>query len=137
MRRASPAVRHLTPLALAAFTAVGGWAACARPAVRAHLAAAHAHFAATHAHLAAAHQVMHAAVHHRPAPPRPAAPRPPDDWAECPVMAMNGGSCFGAARAEGVDFAPELTRRQAPQYPRGPDVRDRLPGDRPFHPPRA
>jgi len=127
MPRASAALRALTALVLLASTAVGGGAAaCIRGGAAGAADAMHAH-----------HAMAHGSMHHHPAPrPAPGAPVPRHDGDGCPAMAMNGGSCLGAAAAVRAAPAVLLAAAIAGDLP-ADGVRDRLPPDAPFHPPRG
>ena len=125
--RVSAAARMLAALALLVSWTTGGWAAaCARPSG-----------ATAAAHAMAMHHPMHGAMHHH----APAAPRPDrhrgGEMPECPLLAMNGGSCLGAAHLPAIVSAAASALAADHGYPPADGVRDRLIAISVFHPPRA
>lgn len=124
--RASAAVRVLIALSLLVSWTTAGWAAACARAPEAN--AAHA------VHAMAMHHGMHAAMHH-PAPPPQRTPRGGDT--ECPLLALGGGSCIGAAHLPAVVSAPAAAFARADGYPPDAGVRDRLLAVSLFHPPKA
>lgn len=114
----------LTLLLMAAWT-TGGWAAaCAQPA------------ASPSAQHAMAHHGMHAGMHHHPRP-APSRPAPSGETPECPVMAMNGGSCLGAAQVPSVAAAPADAAPDRDAFAAADPIRDRLLPFSHFRPPEA
>jgi hypothetical protein len=84
------------------------------------------------------HGAMRHHAAHRPAPPRPEHRTPGGgDGPECPLLAMNGGSCLGAAHLPAVASAPAGAFAASDGYPPVDGVRDRLLAISLFHPPRA
>jgi hypothetical protein len=117
--------RLLLALSLMVSWTTGGWAAaCAQSAAP----AAQPH--------ATAHHAMHGGMHHhpRPAPQRPA---PHGEMPDCPVMAMNGGSCLGAAHVPTIASAPAEAAFDAAGYLPADAIRDRLLAFTHFRPPEA
>ncbi|HSU15422.1 hypothetical protein [Longimicrobium sp.] len=123
--RVSAAARLLAAVALLVSWTTAGWAAaCARPS---------APGAGMHA------MGMHHAMHHQPAPPGPERHRAPrgGETPECPLLAMNGGSCLGAAHLPAIVSAPASALAPDAGYPPADGVRDRLIAISVFHPPRT
>ncbi|HEU4562332.1 MAG TPA: hypothetical protein VFS20_31165 [Longimicrobium sp.] len=124
--RIRPFARLLLALSLMVAWTTSGWAAaCAkRPD-------------AAPAHAMAGHAAHHGAMHHHP---RPASePSRPDrgEMPECPLLAMNGGTCTGVAQlptAAGNAAAPSTDLRG---YPPVEPIRDRLLALSVFRPPEA
>src|SRR5215218_953364 len=117
--------RLLLALSLMVSWTTGGWAAaCAQPAAP----AAQPH--------AMAHHAVHGGMHHHP---RPAPQRrvPHGEMPECPVMAMNGGSCLGAAHVPTIASAHAEASFDAAAYPAADAIRDRLLPFSHFRPPEA
>jgi hypothetical protein len=82
------------------------------------------------------HHAMHGAIHHHTAPHRPDRPRgggAPD----CPLLAMNGGGCIGAAHLPAIIPITTPFLATADGYPPADGVRDQLLTEPHFHPPRA
>ena len=77
------------------------------------------------------HHDHHAPEHHPPAP------EPRQEQPECPVLAMSGGGCVGAADAATLGLSLPHTRTAADAYPPAAGVHDRLLAEALFHPPRA
>lgn len=126
MVRIPVAVRLLATVLLLVSTTAGGWmAACARPGA----AADAAPDPSLHA--------MHGGMHHHAPEHHPAAPEPRREQTECPVLAMNGGGCIGAADAATLGLSLPHTRTAADAYPPAAGVHDRLLADALFRPPRA
>jgi len=129
------AAHLLLALSLMVAWTTGGWAAaCAQPAAP-----------ATQPHAMAGHAMpghaMHGGMHHhpRPAPDGPAPERraPRAEMPECPLMAMNGGSCVGAAQVPALAAAPAaMPAGDAPYLP-ADAIRDRLLPLAHFRPPEA
>ena len=127
MPRVYAAARVLAALALLFSSTTAGWAAaCARAPETPPAQAMHAlhHGAMQH----------HAADH--PAPPRPEH-RSGGDGPECPLLAMNGGSCLGAAHLPAIASAPAGAFAGSDGYPPARGVRDRLLAISLVHPPKA
>jgi hypothetical protein len=117
--------RLLISLSLMVAWTAGGWAAgCAQPPPPA---------SASHA---MAHHGMHAGMHHHPRP-SPSRPAPRGEMPECPVMAMNGGSCLGAAQVPTVVAAPGEAPLDAAAFVPPDPIRDRLLPFSHFRPPEA
>jgi hypothetical protein len=117
--------RLLLALSLMVSWTAGAWAAaCASPV------------AAAHQPRAMAHHAMHAGMLHRrrPAPGRPA---PRGDTPECPVMAINGGSCLAAAQVPAVAAAHADAPAGDARYVAADGIRDRLLPLAHFRPPEA
>ena len=116
--------RLLLTLSLMVAWTTGGWAAaCAQSA-----APADPH--------AMAHHGMHGGMHHHPRPV-PSRPAPRGETPECPVMAMNGGSCLGAAQVPAIAAAPGEAPLDAAAYLPADGIRDRLLPLSHFRPPEA
>ena len=129
MPRVFAAARVLAALVLLVSWTTAGWAAdCARPDNAVTETAMHAMM----------HHVAHGAMMHHPPPP-PSAPHHPrgGDRPECPLLAMNGGSCLGAAQAPAALSASSPTLAAADAYPPADGVLDSLLPFSFFHPPRA
>ncbi|HEX8905978.1 MAG TPA: hypothetical protein VF771_14110 [Longimicrobiaceae bacterium] len=126
MPRLAAAVRMLAALALLVSWTTAGWAAaCVRAPEQATVPAAHAMM----------HHGGHGAMHH-PAPrPEPRAPQ--GDGPGCPLLAMSGGSCLGAAQLPAVVSAPAAAFADGDGYPPAAGVRDLLLPVSLFHPPRG
>ncbi|HET7462645.1 MAG TPA: hypothetical protein VFJ82_15430 [Longimicrobium sp.] len=117
--------RLLLTLSLMVAWTTGGWAAaCAQPA------------SSASAPRAMAHHGMHAAMHHHPRP-APSRPAPRGEMPECPVMAMNGGSCLGAAQVPAIIAAPAGAPLDAGTHVSLDTIRDRLLPHAHFRPPEA
>lgn len=128
MPRAFAAARALAALVLLVSWTTAGWTAgCARPDRAAPETAMHAMM----------HHGVHQAMHHSAPPPR--APHHPrgGDRPECPLLAMNGGSCLGAAQAPAAFPASSPALAATDAYPPADGVLDRLLPFSFFHPPRA
>jgi hypothetical protein len=127
MPRVFAAARVLAALVLLVSWTTAGWAAdCARRDEAAPETAMHAMM----------HHGAHQAMHH-PSPPR--APHHPrgGDRPECPLLAMNGGSCLGAAQAPAAFSASSPSLASADAYPSADGVLDSLLPFSFFHPPRT
>lgn len=124
MPRLSAAVRVLAALCLLVSWTTAGWAAACVPASDA-------------APAWAMHAMMHHGAMHHPAAPRPEhrAPRG-GDGPECPLLAMNGGSCLGAAHLPAIVSAPAAGFAASDGYPPADGLRDRLLAISLFHPPK-
>jgi len=83
----------------------------------------------------AMHHPLHGGMHH-PAPEHHRAPRG-GERPDCPLLAMNGGSCLGAAHLPAIVSAPASSLAASDGYPPAAGVRDRLMAIFVFHPPRA
>lgn len=130
--RVSAFARTLAALVLLVSWTAGGWAAACASAPPA---------PEPHAHALAIHHPMHGAMHHRvptpsPSPEHHRAPRG-GERPDCPLLAMNGGSCLGAAHLPVTVSAPASSLAASDGYPPAAGVRDRLMAISVFHPPRA
>lgn len=129
MPRVFAAARALAALVLLVSWTTAGWAAdCARPDRAAPETAMHAMM----------HHGAHAAMRHPAAPP-PRAPHHPrgGDRPECPLLAMNGGSCLGAAQAPAAIAAASPVPLEVDAYPPADGVLEPLLPFSFFHPPRG
>lgn len=125
MPRVSAAARAIFALVLLLSTSTAGWAAaCARAPES---PSPHAMHAGMH----------HGAMHHSaPTAPEQRVPRG-GDGPECPLLAMTGGSCIGAAHLPSIVSAPTALVGAGDGYPPAAAVRDRLLAASLFHPPKA
>lgn len=122
--RISAVARTLAALALLVSWTTGGWAAACASAPE------------PHAHGMAMHHPMHGGMMHHPMPEHRRAPRG-GEAPGCPLLAMNGGSCLGAAQLPAIVSAPASSLAASDGYPPAEGVRDRLIAISLFHPPRA
>ena len=126
MPRVSAAARVLLALVLVLSTSTAGWAAaCARAPESPH----------PHAMHAGMHHGGHAMHHSAPPAPERRVPRG-GNAPGCPLLAMTGGSCIGAAHLPAVVSAPASAIGGDDGYPPAAAVRDRLLAASLFHPPR-
>ncbi|HET7234141.1 MAG TPA: hypothetical protein VFJ16_29275 [Longimicrobium sp.] len=116
--------RLLIAVSLMVAWTTGGWAAaCAQKAAPAHQAHA-------------AHHGMHGGMHHHPAPaPEKSAPR--GEMPDCPMLAMNGGTCLGSAQLPAVAAVPAAAMLDAVRFPALDSIRDSLLASPHFRPPEA
>ncbi|HEX6749286.1 MAG TPA: hypothetical protein VF092_18455 [Longimicrobium sp.] len=127
MPRVSAAARAIFALVLLLSTSTAGWAAaCARAPET----------PSPHAMHAGMHHGGHGAMHHS-APPAPENRPTRNDGPECPLLAMTGGSCIGAAHLPSIVSAPTALVGADDGYPPAAAVRDRLLAASLFHPPKA
>jgi hypothetical protein len=137
MPRVRSLPRLLAAAALMVSSTTAGWAAaCARRADESAGAAAHGH-AMAHAGM---HDGMHGAMHH-PAPPAPERgsdrPTPGGEMPPCPLLALNGGSCLGAAQLPSAAVLPAFAPADVSGYPPAVAIHDRLLPLSLFRPPEA
>ena len=109
---------------MVAWTTSGWAAACAQKAAPAH---------PMHA---AAHHGMPGGMHHHRAP-APEKPAPRGEMPECPMLAMNGGTCVGSAQLPSVAAALAPTPLDAARFPALDSIRDSLLASPHFRPPEA
>ncbi|HEX9936468.1 MAG TPA: hypothetical protein VGB15_05075 [Longimicrobium sp.] len=128
--RIRPLARLLLALSLLVSWTTSGWAAaCAqRPAQAQTHAMAHraAHGGGMHGH------------HSRPAPaPEPGDRGPAGEMPECPLLAMNGGTCTGVAQLPSIVTSHAVRSMDVRGYPPVEAIRDRLLTLSLFRPPEA
>jgi hypothetical protein len=119
--------RLLLALSLMVAWTTGGWAAaCAqRPD-------------AAPAHAMASHGAHHGGMHHHSQPaPEPSRPDPAGELPECPLLAMNGGTCTGAAQLPAIVASHAAPSTDVRGYPPVEPIHDRLLALSLFRPPEA
>ena len=125
--RIRPFARLLLALSLMVAWTTSGWAAaCVQPA------------AAPEPHTMAHHAAHAGGMHHNPLPaPEPDRPDSGGELPECPLLAMNGGTCTGAAQLPATVTGHATPSTDLRGYPPVEPIRDRLLALSLFRPPEA
>lgn len=128
--RIRPFARLLLAFSLLVSWTTSGWAAaCAQPPAQpqTHAMAHHAaHGGGMHGH------------HPQPAPaPEPGERGPAGEMPECPLLAMNGGTCTGVAQLPTIAAGHAVPSTDVRGYPPVEPIRDRLQALSLFRPPEA